>query len=461
MTKCALGKARDALMETPTPAAFNCPSCGALSQAETGEAGQIVCGECGYEFHKPIRVKPRVAASRTGPRERFVQRDVVLRRRLHGRAQVTPPTEPPLVQEGTPVPVPVPEGSRRREEVVLEDGTRKVTKRRKKKRPDNKHRLFFMAFWTLVVALAVIGVNDFIKRGHQTVVETEEEKEKRIVKAREVEAQTFLNKHLVECRQVLGGFFNASDTAGRAQYVSEPIRVTPRMASYYQENLAVRPAGALQLASRGLKIMGEEPGIETVWEVDDGRLIEVVFVREKGKWVIDWEEFVRYGTGPWHRFLDGLEKEGEFRVYMRRRQVLVEHESVIGVQFYPGVDDSRVRQRGESPRVVIRKDGKLGSRLQAHWARTVEAPGVGGTMFGERDPEGFSRVRVVLAWEEGEDGSGYLALREVISGAWWGDGHLSTLENVEVRGESSGDSGEGEESVPDVEAVQDGAKEEE
>lgn len=420
-------------MDNKTPAAFHCPSCGALSQAGAGEGGEIVCAECGYEFRKPIRVAPRGAAARLDPRGRFVQRDVVSRRRLHARDQSSQaqPTEPPEVQEGTPASASEQEDPRRREE-VLEDGTRKVTKRRKKKRGSNKRRLLFMAFWTLAVALAVIGVKEFIKRDHQPVLETEKEKEQRMVKAREAEVQTFLNKHLTECRQVLAEFFAATDTAGRAQCVNEPIRLTPRMATYYQANLAIRPEGNFRLVSNGLKIMGEEPGIETVWELDGGRMVEVVFVREKGKWVIDWEEFVRYGTVPWHRFLDGLEKEGEFRLYMRRRQVLVEHETVLGVQFYPALEDSELRQRGESPRVLVLKDSPVGRELMAHWEAPVERPGVGDSMYGLRDPEGFSRVRVELVWEKGEGGEEFLQLRELVSGAWWGDAQPSTLDDFVI-----------------------------
>ncbi|NIP97993.1 MAG: hypothetical protein GWO24_33025, partial [Akkermansiaceae bacterium] len=47
--------------------------------------------------------------------------------------------------------------------------------------------------------------------------------------------------------------------------------------------------------------------------------LETVFVRQRGRWVVDWEAFVRYSTESWERFVKQAgDTGGIFRVYMRQ-----------------------------------------------------------------------------------------------------------------------------------------------
>lgn len=408
-------------MEEPTSPEFHCPSCGKLSEVQGG-VGEILCSGCGYEFRKPVRVAPRGALGRLdGGGGKFVQRDVVSRRRVEVREQVVVPAEPVPVDEGI---IESGEDPHRREE-VMEDGTRKVTKRKKTKKRNPRRTTLLVLIWAAVVIAGALSVQEYIRRGH---VPTQEDEKERLVRervAKESQVQALIAEHSEECRKVLNGFLSASNTAGKAQYVRDPIRVTPRMATYYNAHLFRRPGAGMVLERQGLKIMSGEPGIEMLWRAADGEYMEVVFVSEKGRWVIDWEEFVRYSKVPWHRFLSGGEvREGEFRLYIRRQQLLSEKDGLLGVQFYPPDDDAQKRVRGQSPQVLVRLNSENGQQLQRLWEEDAEEPEIGRSMLEERDSEQLKRVRVALRWEQEADGKDYLKLEKVLARNWWGEGFV-------------------------------------
>ncbi|MDA1005623.1 MAG: hypothetical protein O3A87_03980, partial [Verrucomicrobia bacterium] len=337
------------------------------------------------------------------------------------REQVVAPAEPLAVAEATLAAAP--EDPRHLKEEMLEDGTLKVLKRRKRKKRDTKRQLIFMGLWLFVVGAISLSVREYVKLDRAPVLEDEKERQKRLELEKASAVQGFIELHIEECRQVMEGYFAAADTAERAQYVREQTRVASRMAVFYQTNLPRRPESVLTLEHRGLKLMGEVPGIETLWRDQEGKYYELVFVREKGRWAIDWEEFVRYSSMPWHQFLGGTAgREGEFRLYLRKRQVVLESDGLVGVQFYPPEDDAAVRQRGESPRVLVRLNSEIGEGLMRLWEREIEEPGVGDSMLWERDPDELQRVRVVLGWVVGEDGEDYMVMKELVAGDWWGDG---------------------------------------
>ena len=403
-------------MEEPTSPEFHCPSCGKLPEVRGG-VGEIVCSACGYEFRKPVRVSPRGALGwLDGGGGKFVQRDVVSRRRVGAQEQVVVPVEPGIIEGG--------EDPHRREE-VMEDGTRKVTKRKKVRKRNPRRTMLLIFIWGAVVLAGALSVRESIWRGHVPTQEGEKERLTRVRVAKESQVQALIQKHSEECRGVLNGFLSATDTAGKAQYVRNPIRVTPRMAAYYRAHLFRRPGAEMVLERQGLKIMSGERGIEMLWRAADGEYMEVVFVSEKGRWVIDWEEFVRYSKVPWHRFLSGGEvREGEFRLYIRRQQLLSEEEGVLGVQFYPPDDDAQKRVRGQSPQVQVRLNSENGQQLQSLWEEKTDEPEIGESMLVERDSEQLKRVRVALRWEQEADGKDYLKLEKVLARNWWGEGFV-------------------------------------
>lgn len=429
-------------METSSPTAFHCPSCGTLTQASPGEAGQVVCRACGYEFRKPIRVSPRGGGTRAPGGGKLVQRDVVSRRRVESREPIAPPSEAPPAAE--PAPAEAFDPSHVKEE-VLEDGTRKVMKRRRVKRRDPKRQLMMLGFALLLVAFTVLTVREFVAMDHAPVLEDEGEKEKRIAATKKAQIDAYVQEHIGACYETLKGYFDETSAETRVQFVNEPMRVASRMHTYYTNNLLERSGRELTLERSGLRLMGEVPAIETVWMTESGKTLEVAFVRSGGRWLIDWEEFVRYGTMPWQLFMTGTDGlTGEFRLYVRRRKLISEDEDLLGLQFYQPGDSSERRPRGQSPRVVVRKDSAEGEFLEAVLQAEPSELVAGDSFFAERDPEGMERLRIVLEWQEAGDGESVLMVKEVRADHWWGDGF-----------EDTGDGGDSFDAAP--EALPDGA----
>ncbi|MCK5806326.1 MAG: hypothetical protein KAI66_26075, partial [Lentisphaeria bacterium] len=89
-----------------------------------------MCGQCGHEFRRTVRVAPRHSGPGVESRGKFVQRDVVSRRRLVGRDQAVHHAEmSPLAEPDKIAPE---REERENEEVVSDDGRKKVIRRRKR-----------------------------------------------------------------------------------------------------------------------------------------------------------------------------------------------------------------------------------------------------------------------------------------------------------------------------------------
>jgi len=93
------------------------------------------------------------------------------------------------------------------------------------------------------------------------------------------------------------------------------------MARFYRLN-PMPPPGESRVIKSELSVirLPEGPAIEGRWELDDGRLFDVIFRSENGEWLVDWHHFARYSSHPWRLFLSGDGPDvGEFRLLVRRR----------------------------------------------------------------------------------------------------------------------------------------------
>ena len=108
---------------------YHCPSCGVL--VSVASDAERVCGECGYEWGKSLAIAPRMAEQMTATAKgAVVQRNATTRRRPAGLAPV--PSDVMTVDE-------VKAESktdflRPTDELVSDDGHKKVVRRRKKRK---------------------------------------------------------------------------------------------------------------------------------------------------------------------------------------------------------------------------------------------------------------------------------------------------------------------------------------
>ena len=114
----------------------------------------------------------------------------------------------------------------------------------------------------------------------------------------------FIEKEMPACQHTLFSFLEAKTMEKRAQFVRDSTRLAPNMNAWYRTNppLQFPKDGKLVLKSTNLFIHSEGTVLETVYGME-GETVhdkEIAFVREDGRWVIDWEALVKYSKKTAH-----------------------------------------------------------------------------------------------------------------------------------------------------------------
>lgn len=161
--------------------------------------------------------------------------------------------------------------------------------------------------------------------------------------------------------------------------------------------------------------------VETIWQDQRERKVELVFAKEENRWVIDWEAYAKSSSMPWAIFQSGEgEASGNFRLLVRERSVSQNQlDLTLSIVFYePGfLHGSPVGQT--TPEFVIRRDSDDGKMiLAAIKARKEDAP-IYGSMFPAADPPNTARVHVKIQRRR-EKGEIRFTLEKVIACHWLG-----------------------------------------
>jgi len=405
---------------------YHCPSCGALASVEGGVAR--VCMECGFDFGQPVRISPRSVSQHASQGASFVQRDVSLQGSVSGRVEPVLPADINTLEEVQPE-----NEDGNRDEVISDDGVKKVVRRRKKRRKNRLAPLLFLGGWAILVMLLVIFVKN--QRGEEGPTVDVREEEAAKLRAKKVKMNKFLIAEIEKCQQTLNAFL-AAHSQGRSQFVRDSIRLAPVMGDYYRHypRWTLPKGGALVLKSMDLYTQAGEPVIETVYGVVGGAEPvadrEVAFIREEGflgeagRWVIDWEALVRHSTTPWLDFVKdfGEKKIGEFRVYVRRTQRGFEGDGkFLVLKFFPPKMGFRETWALGSDGIVVPSDEESGKRMEEILSRNKKWE-LGESTYGMSDPEELHRIRVKLQWEEDVLNRRSVKLRKVVAGNWYGKG---------------------------------------
>ena len=431
---------------------YHCPSCGALVSVEAD--AERVCGECGYELGKSLAITPRMADQAAATAKgAMVQRNVSTRRHSTGRVALVPSdvmTVDEVKAESKT------DSLRPTDELVSDDGHKKVVRRRKKRKRIAFGPLLFLGGWAVLVMLVVIFVK--FREGAEGAEGAEgdgEEKEEEVGRRASLQAgmEELLIKELPVCHATLLEFLKEPIWTGRAQFVWDSAKVTPKMAKYYERNQMWKlPAGSSVTVSKANLILHspDDPVIEAVFQVDfapvedeDGQPVaeqpepyfrEVTFMRDENKWRIDWEALVRYSPNSWQLFrsdVDGNNVPGEFRLFVRRTTVRFQGgQPVMVLKFFEPREDRSEIWRQDSPPVVVARDSESGLRLQEILERDPESWEPGKPGLWHDDPEGLRRVRVKLYWESTADNRRLLKVGEVLAGNWWTDGYEEDFSQV-------------------------------
>ena len=424
------------------PEVLHCPSCGAL--VPVGADGARVCRECGHEFAKRVAISPRGGDQAAQPgKGRMVQRNVTTRRRIEDRVDPVVPAEVMSVEEVRN------EGRtevvRENDEVVSDDGHKKVVRRRKKRKRVRLGPLLFLGGWTTLVMGVILAVN-YHNAADETIVEGQSKEESERKAALQLQMEGILRKELPACHAVLLNYLKEPTWARRAQFVCNSSEIAPKMGRHYIRNrLWKLPEGSKVTVSKANLVLSdsENPIVEAIFRVEslpvkgeNGELAEeqpkpefreVSFLRDGARWVIDWEALVRYSSNSWPLFrgdVEGSNAPGEFRLFVRRTTGRFEGgEPVLVLKFFEPRNDLNDMWRYGSPGVVVPLDSEEGQRLQEILEREPEDWEPGQPRLWHDDPEGLRRVRVKLAWERTADDRRILKVSEVLAGNWLMSGH--------------------------------------
>lgn len=278
--------------------------------------------------------------------------------------------------------------------------------------------------WLFMMA-ATIGIIKLITSG-------EEELATRAAIVRPEDANALNMDELLRERAVLeaavplisrtfGNYLQATTPEEKTQFVWDPIGTAARLARYYTMNPAnPLKAGELELiASRVLPLAEERQAIGTVWKLNDGRTFDAVFFEKDGEWLLDWDQFVRYGDYPWSLFLAGNgEDSAEFRLLARLRAAQEgENQKHLNVAFYAPRFGHPGEISGISPEFLVPRDSEEGRLLAA----AFKAAELGHKPFDGKlttaDPANMIRVRVKI--KRTPDGDKKLYTLEKVLACHW------------------------------------------
>ncbi|MEO5917776.1 MAG: hypothetical protein ABIS50_26325 [Luteolibacter sp.] len=208
-----------------------------------------------------------------------------------------------------------------------------------------------------------------------------------------------LNDAAPLCLEALTGFLSAATPEERNQFVSSPVTTAARMALFYSMN-PLTNVDPRNLGIQGSSILHLPNGnaVEIHLSSPDGRLFDVVFVRENDEWRIDWDHYARYSDSPWALFLAGSgEVEGEFRLLARERLADErKSEDSISVVLYAPRFGYANDTGFQSPEFIVKRDTQNGRLLDAAFKLERSAKQPFGLNLPSINPEGLIRVRVKI-----------------------------------------------------------------
>ena len=412
---------------------FRCPTCGELVPLTAN--AKRVCAKCGHEFSKPIAVTPRVEGHRLAePDGKMVQRDVVTSK---ASQEWTSPGSPlgkgSGVGSGPDLPIEPsrPEPSAKRGN--LHGNTKKRT-------VNPSTLLLHLGGWSALLMLIAIGVK-FRMGDTDSELPSKGEKQAELVASMEEGMRRFLAQELPSVKKALLSYLAESSWAGRAQFVSNSSDVAPKMQRHYRSSrmwTLIPGSSLIPVSANVIRVPGGNPIIETLFRIESSRveqgagsdikiqskpyLREVVFLRERNRWKIDWEALVRHSPQSWSLFysdVEGGNQPGEFRLFARQITTRVQEGTpVMVLKFYQLRDNPEEIWKQETPPVVVERDSESGRLFYEIFQRDASRTLPGASRLWHRDPENLRRVRVRLRWETSKDGERYLVVDKVLAANW-------------------------------------------
>ena len=398
---------------------FLCPDCGGPSTA-TGD-GNAYCEDCDQGFPLPKKITSKgPLPSHAGPLSHSVpkansgaiQRNIVLKAK--GAAIVPDSGKSEEPEDSLPVDV------RSNFEDLKKDPARRRRKLKKRKKVPARVYAKWLAIWLLVVGVILFTVTQlqevFSERKKDTV-----NIEERLVG----EEYEFYHREYPQILSQFNGFLRARTASEMAEFTRDSNQLARKMNRYFGEQAPRRPtSGGLKPDPVFWNVAFEErPGfVEVVWDGKEKGLFEGVFVKKEDKWLLDWEQYVRYSSESWTLFRDNIggQRNGIFRVFVEKIEEGEgeNFEPWMKVKISPPVTDAQRRQLGESE--LIHLDGEKGlyTKFSSLFA-DLSGRSEGFSQLWKRDPRRLRRATVELEWlKDPESGEERMVIKSLLAENW-------------------------------------------
>jgi predicted nucleic acid-binding Zn-ribbon protein len=164
-----------------------------------------------------------------------------------------------------------------------------------------------------------------------------------------------------------------------------------------------------------------QPMIETVWQDDRKRKMEIVYAEEDGRWLIDWESYAKSSTLPWSVFQsDGGDGEGTFRMLVRERLAEQKYnDPSMSVVFYEPSFFHGGPAGMITPEFSVDRKSRNGRLLAAALAARLNDKPLFQSIFPKADPPSMARVTVKIRRVTKEKEKNF-ELVEVLACHWMG-----------------------------------------
>lgn len=274
--------------------------------------------------------------------------------------------------------------------------------------------------WAIVlwVSLLVVGggVVFYNREIEKPIVEEPSEFVKQESKYQETLAQSS-----GEAFKVFNKFMLAGDASEKSEYVIGGVRKILNIEQKKDSVDILVPRPPLRLLANSYSDDGELPRVEFILEDKGGRRFEVVMWKDGSKWLLDWEQYVRYAQDDWSRFLasERIGNPKEFRLYVRRRHMVSgrEREKLQLIFYRPKMVPGERTQ--ESPSVEVAKKSPFFAQLEAAFNENLSKKNeVQTDVVGRLDTAGLLRVKVILDWQQESEGEPIVVLKALTAMHW-------------------------------------------
>ena len=233
-----------------------------------------------------------------------------------------------------------------------------------------------------------------------------------------------VNQSKTSILQTAAQFFQDSAPEVLAQSCLSRPRLGQTIFNDGAKALIFRPENVPSLMAVNVIRPADVPMVETVWQDERGRSVELVFGQQEDRWLIDWEAYAKSSTTPWVIFQSGEGPSvGNFRLLVRERNVDKNQSDLnLSIVFYePGI--LRGGALGQAtPEFVVRRGSDEGKMILAALKARHEEKPIFGSALTDTDPPNTARVQVKIRRVE-KEGEKTFVLEKVIACHWLGIDH--------------------------------------